>query len=239
MFRDKKRYGQDGSDIHRSSDKTFFSPLSWKDPAMVFTCSWSDFFLKEVDPWREEAWEVIRKTPHLTYQILTKRPENIKDRLPDDWPLKNVWLGVTAENQEMAMARIPTLLNIDAAIHFVSCEPMLEEIDLTEIYLSDDTVLYPFQGTQKYWFADKPFLTGNKIDWIICGGESGSNFRGMETKWASFLHYQCMKYNTPFFMKQMAGINPRKIPIPDILKVKEFPSKQPKGETNDRSPAFI
>lgn len=73
MFADKKRFGQKGSDIYRSSDTTFNKPLKIKENAKVFTCSWSDFFLKEADPWRDEAWDIIRKTPHLTYQILTKR----------------------------------------------------------------------------------------------------------------------------------------------------------------------
>ncbi len=75
MFRDKKRYGQDASVVVRSKPPTFNKPLLWKDPARVFVCSWSDFFIEEADLWREEAYDIMRKTPHLTYLILTKRPE--------------------------------------------------------------------------------------------------------------------------------------------------------------------
>src|SRR6266498_5551388 len=92
MFREKRQYGQDPDVVVRSKT-TFNAPLKWKDSALVFTCSWSDWFIEEADPWRDEAWDVIRRTPHLTYQILTKRIERASSCLPKDWPLKNVWLG--------------------------------------------------------------------------------------------------------------------------------------------------
>jgi len=133
MFTDKKRYGQKGSDIHKSAKATFNKPLKIEAGSKVFTCSWSDFFLVEADEWRDEAWDIIRATPHLTYQILTKRPENIKDRLPKDWEesFSHVWLGVTAENQEQADVRIPILLDIPGSKRFISIEPMLELVDLS------------------------------------------------------------------------------------------------------------
>src|ERR1700761_9152752 len=84
MFREKEKYGQNGSRIVRSKT-TFTAPLKWKDPSLVFTCSWSDFFIEEADEWRQEAWDIIKATPHLTYQILTKRPERIGMCLPADW----------------------------------------------------------------------------------------------------------------------------------------------------------
>lgn len=230
MFRDKKRWGQDGSNIHRSGNVTFFNPLSWKEPAKVFTCSWSDFFLEEADLWRDDAWKIIKSTPHLTYQILTKRPENMIDRLPDDWPLPNVWLGVTAENQEEAARRIPYLLMHepgDAVVKFVSVEPMLEEIDLTEIHATNDPAVsfnlltgIPYDWNTNNFDKDNSI---KKIDWVICGGESGSNFREMKKEWAWDLLQQTEIPGTPFFMKQMAGKRPKNIPIPDVLKVKEFP----------------
>ena len=68
MFRNKKKIGQNGSIIHRLSDATFYKPLYEKEGAIIFTCSYSDFFLEEADEWREDAWEVIRKTPqHIWY----------------------------------------------------------------------------------------------------------------------------------------------------------------------------
>lgn len=197
MFRDKKRYGQDGADIHLSAQSTFNKPLHWKDPAKVFTCSWSDFFIEEADPWRPDAWDIIRRTPHLTYQILTKRPERIKDCLPGNWPLPNVWLGVTVESQREDN-RIMPLLHIPAAVHFISVEPMVGPVNILP-----------------YW--------GRMLDWVICGGESGPNYRRMLPEWAAGLKADCDDWKIPFFMKQMAGLNPKNITIPDYLNVREFP----------------
>ncbi len=73
MYREKKRYGQDPHNVTKSKT-TFKAPLGWKSSKTIFTCSWSDFFIQEADDWRDDAWDVIRKTPEHTYQILTKRP---------------------------------------------------------------------------------------------------------------------------------------------------------------------
>lgn len=71
MYRDKDRYGLDPTDVQRSKSN-FRDPLKWKEPKKVFTCSWSDFFIEQADEWRAEAWEIIKNTPHLTYQILSQ-----------------------------------------------------------------------------------------------------------------------------------------------------------------------
>lgn len=187
MYRDKKRFGQNGSDIYRSSNPTFLKPLTYKAGSKVFTCSWSDFFLKEADEWRDDAWDIIRKTPHLTYQIITKRPENIKDRLPDDWEenFGHVWLGVTAGNQEMANKRIPILLDIPASVHFVSIEPMR----------------YANFLTGEFW-QDGGMGQKAKLDWVIVGGESGKGARKMCLTDVENVYSQCAKHGTPFFFKQ-------------------------------------
>lgn len=208
MFRDKTRYGHDPATVARSKPKTFNAPLHWKEPAKVFVCSWSDFFIEDADAWRDEAWEIMRRTPHLAYQLLTKRPENIATRLPHDWPLKNVWLGVTAENNEMAAHRIPILMEIPATVRFVSIEPMIDTVDLHP---------YLFRGL----FPDSEEIGKffDPIDWVICGGESGPQARNMNPAWAADIKRQCKKAKTPFFMKQMTG----KVPIPDFLQGREFP----------------
>lgn len=118
MYRDKRRYGQDPALVVRSKT-SFDAPRKWKNPKMIFTCSWSDFFVQEADQWRAEAWEVIRATPHHTYQILTKRPERISDHLPDGWPFRNVWLGVSVENPRFYQ-RIESLRAIPASVRFLS-----------------------------------------------------------------------------------------------------------------------
>src|SRR3990172_8990167 len=151
--RDMTRYGRDFYNVVRAVG--FGKPLSWPKPKsltpwgrLVFVNSWSDFFIEEADAWRDEAWEVIRRTPHLTYQILTKRPERIAEHLPktcfkcgvgllDDYcecpeaakPWPNVWLGTSVEDQKYAEIRIPQLVELPAKVHFLSCEPLLGPID--------------------------------------------------------------------------------------------------------------
>lgn len=212
MFRDKKRFGQDPERIHRSSEKTFKLPLSWNKPAMVFVCSWSDFFLKEHDSWRPAAWEIIRKTPHLTYQILTKRAERVQDCLPSFWPdLKNVWLGVTVEKQKY-LERIVPISQVKPSVLFISVEPMLEAI----------SILHGVQGILNNDIINSAHRV---IDWVICGGESGPGCRTMETWWAANLKNQCEIARIPFFMKQVSGVTKKQCgEIPEELMVREFPA---------------
>jgi len=179
MHSDFKRYGKKHPEkVIRSKGAFYYPNTKWKKPARVFASSWTDFFISDADQWRDAAWDIIRDNTHLTFQLLTKRPENIKDRLPADWPLNNVWLGVTAENQEMADKRIPVLLEIPAVIHFVSIEPMLSAVSLAK-----------FSG----------------IDWVICGGETHKGWRPMDEQWAADLMNET---KAAFFMKQMANKRP-------------------------------
>lgn len=175
MYRDKKRYGQNGSDIKRSSNSIFRLPFRLKGP-LVFTCSWSDFFIESADQWREEAWEIIRKTPNLTYQILTKRPERITRYLPDGWPFKNVWLGVSVESNDFR-ERMDILRDIEASVRFVSAEPLLGPLDLD--------------------------LTG--FHWVITGGESGHGFRESKEWWFVDIMQRAKLYDCAFFHKQNGG----------------------------------
>lgn len=173
MFRDKKRYGQDGNIVLRSKTK-FTEPLKWPHgPMMCFTCSWSDWLIEEADPWREEAYDVIRRTAWITYQILTKRIERAIGRVPDP-PLPNVWLGVSVESRAY-LHRIDALRATPAARRFLSLEPLLE--DLGELD-----------------------LTG--IDWVIAGGESGPGARPMHPDWVRSIRDQCIAASVPFFFKQ-------------------------------------
>jgi len=180
MYRDKKRYGQDPMAVVRSKPGTFRKPLQWKDPAKVFTCSWSDFFIEQADNWIDDAWDIIRQTPHLTYQILTKRPENIKDRLPEDWGngWDNVWLGVSVESTDY-IYRIVFLEDIPSKTKFVSYEPALEYVDFT---------------------AYSPTL-----DWVISGGESGYSPRPASLEWFRQVRDDCVKNDVAFFHKQHGG----------------------------------
>lgn len=176
MYRDKNRYGQDPTQVVRGKT-TFDLPLSWKEPKLIFTCSWSDFFIEESDPWREAAWEIIRATPQHTYQILTKRPERVATRLPDHWPLPNVWLGVSVENRAF-YRRISELRAIPASIRFLSLEPLL---------------------------APMPDLPLEGISWVIVGGESGPRCRPMRTEWVCEIRDLCKNRGIAFFFKQWGG----------------------------------
>ena len=156
MFRAFKRYGRDPNKILRTKKATFRKALKWETPQKIFTNSWSDFFIEEADGWRNEAWDVIRKTPHHTWQILTKRPERIKDHLPSDWGngYQNVWLGVSVEDQK-SFHRAKSLSEIPAKVRFISAEPLLEELNLLQL-IEQERVIDAF-------------------DWIIIGGESGND----------------------------------------------------------------
>jgi protein gp37 len=176
MYRDKNRYGQDPTRIVRGKT-TFELPLTWKEPKLIFTCSWSDFFIEESDPWRRAAWDVIRSTPQHTYQILTKRPERIENHLPDDWPLPNVWLGVSVENPRFYW-RIALLRAIPALVRFLSLEPLLSAM---------------------------PDLPLDGISWVIVGGESGPRCRPIKPEWVCEIRDRCASATVPFFFKQWGG----------------------------------
>ncbi len=180
MYREQLRYGNDPRVVVRASPATFKVPLKWTNPLKVFTCSWSDFFIEQADAWRDEAWDIIRSTPHLTYQILTKRPENIKDMLPDDWGggWPNVWLGVSVETPKY-LWRIEGLSEIEAVVRFVSYEPALAAVDFT---------------------AYTPVLK-----WIISGGESGYHPRPANQNWFRAVRDMCARYGVAYFHKQNGG----------------------------------
>lgn len=206
MYRDKLRYGQKPDVVVRSAKATFTAPLKWNEPARVFTCSWSDFFIEEADPWRNEAWDIIRRTPHLTYQILTKRPERIVGHLPIDWPLdgyENVYLGISAESQPFYERRWSYLREVPLTWQrtFLSAEPLLGPIDLGN---------FPVPG------------------WVIGGGETGKpdDVRFTDNQWLRSLRDQCKRMEVPFFLKQITS-GGRQIPFdrwPEDLRVREFPN---------------
>ncbi len=166
-------------------------PLHWKKPRMIFVCSMGDLFHESVRfSWIEKVMSVIEECPQHTFQVLTKRPHIMAEYfngLGKGFELSclhNLWLGVTAENQEQADIRIPILLQIPAAKRFVFVEPMLGEIKLP------------------YYLTDYSTGSCTLLDWVICGGESGPGARPIHPDWARGLRDQCKEAGVPFMFKQ-------------------------------------
>lgn len=196
MFSEQRRYGHDPEVVRRSKTK-FSDPLKWKEPKIIFTCSWSDWFHKDADPWRDEAWDIIRRTPQHTYQILTKRPGRIFRHLPADWGngYPNVWLGTSVESQDF-VSRIGPLVNAPARVRFLSCEPLLGPLSLRWGLWQG-----PWDRTAIHDHLDALRM----LDWVIVGGESGPNARPMAIEWARELQAQCAEAGVAFFLKQLGG----------------------------------
>jgi protein gp37 len=131
---------------------------------------------------RDRLWTLIKETPNLTWQMLTKRSPNIMKYLPSDWGdgYENVWLGVSVGNKKHGLKRIEDLRKVPAKVRFLSIEPLLE--DLGQINL-------------------------NGIHWVIVGGESGEGFRKMDPQWALNIKRQCEEQGVSFFFKQNGGFD--------------------------------
>jgi len=190
------------------------APLHWKKPRRVFVNSMSDLFHPDVPfEFIDKVFGVMTMACEHTFMILTKRPSRMLDwfnwtthNKTGLWPLPNVWLGVTVENQKAADERVPLLLQTPAARRFVSIEPALENVDLTHVQydglveinaLTGDYGVYrPHQGHDY-----------NKLDWAIAGGETGPGARPMELDWARSLRDQCQDTCVPFFFKRVGTAN--------------------------------
>ena len=186
----------------------------WK-PARrrVFCASLADVFDNEVPAeWRAELFALIAATPNLDWLLLTKRIGNVASMIAAPGMQKcglppNVWLGATICNQDEADRDIPKLLDVPAAVRFVSIEPMLGPVDLT------DVVVRHGGGTEDHFSAlydadDDEADTASYIDWVICGGESGPHARPMHPDWARSLRDQCAVARVPFLFKQWGEWTP-------------------------------
>lgn len=206
--------GEWGDDGHRAiaAESYWRQPLAWNRAAAqagqrrrVFCLSLGDVFENrpDLDDPRERLFDLILQTPSLDWLLLTKRPtamaaflfggfrrflkmpmRQLKHSWGDGW--QNVWLGVSVENQKLAQERIPYLLSIPAALHWLSCEPLLGELDLRQCFYCRD---YRYGG----------------IDWVVVGGESGSQARPCDVGWIRFLVQQCQNTNRAVFVKQFGA----------------------------------
>lgn len=178
----------------------------------------------QVANWRGEFFALIEKTPNIDWLLLTKRPENIFSlgtdavgEVWDNWLARqtNVWLGTSVESQDYFEPRVAALLRngVQARVLFLSVEPMIAPVRLVP------TQVYPT------WWQFVPMIN-TKIDWVICGGESGAGCRPMDLQWARDLRDDCMVHGVKFFMKQLGGFpNKRdgRDDLPVDLRVREVP----------------
>ena len=185
-------------------------PLRWKKPRRIFVCAHGDLFHEAVpDAWIDRVFAVMALAPQHTFQVLTKRPERMKAWVRNErsldvvlqhwknrkagqhtWPLPNVHLGVSAENQATADERIPLLLQTPAAVRFISAEPLLGPLNLR--------LFLPFATRGR----GGPAREKGGLDWVIAGGESGPGARPSHPDWFRSLRDQCQAADVPFFFKQ-------------------------------------
>jgi protein gp37 len=190
-----------------------FPRVDGRDPR-CFVCDTGDIFHPNVsEHWLTEAFGMMNYRRDVIWQVLTKRPERMKDfirrwvanppvdrrQIVDGMVPSHIWLGVTAENQAMADERIPLLLQTPAALRFVSVEPMLEGVDLDE-WIWGNRCPDPECGDSTWDHYCR--LGDQRTHWVICGGESGPAARPMHPDWVRSLRDQCVAAGVPFFFKQ-------------------------------------
>jgi len=186
-----------------------YEPQKRKKPTIYFVCSMGDLFHSAVSfEFIDAVFQIMSICPQHTFQILTKRPERMQQFLKKyPYKLPNVWLGVTAENQEQADKRIPILLDTLAALRFVSIEPMHEKINLQWIKSSargEKLIIDALKGEVSHVTNDNgQYKTqSNKLDWVIVGGETGTGARPLRYEWVKDIQGQCKAAKVPFFFKK-------------------------------------
>lgn len=185
VYRMDEKHGKDSSIVAKTGQ--FNLPLrrdrtgDYKIPPgdLVYTCFTSDFLVEDADPWRPEAWEMMRQRRDLTFLFITKRIERLADCLPADWGggYPNVHICCTAENQAAADQRLPIFREAPVQRKSIICEPLLEDIDLS------------------------PYL-GGWVEQVMAGGESGNEARPCRYDWVLHLRRQCIDANVAFHFKQ-------------------------------------
>lgn len=224
------------------SDNYWKQPLIWEQKAAltgkilkVFSSSLADVFDSEAPSGqRERLFDLIRKTPHLFWLLLTKRPHLISRMLPADWGTQgyqNVALGTTVERQKYARIRLDYLFENPAPVYFVSAEPLIEPLELASVEIPKP-IGDPRPVTRE------SFLGPGRVSWLIVGGESGGKARPFDVAWARSLRDQCASNGAAFFMKQL-GAKPVEdgsvIPVkrkgdqledlPADLRIRQFPKE--------------
>ena len=196
----------------RLNEQWLDQPLHWRRPRRIFVCAHGDLFHPAVpDEWIDRVFATMALAPQHTFQVLTKRPERMRAWVrngrslqvvlqhwknsrvgQNTWPLPNVWLGVSVEDQAAADERIPVLLDTPAAVRFISAEPLLGVVNLRWLGSglgSHDALIDDHHGLPR-------------LDWVIAGGESGPGARPSHPDWFRALRDQCQAAGVPYFFKQ-------------------------------------
>ena len=206
-------------------------PRKWRKPYRIFVDSMSDLFHPEVPfDFIDQLFATMEETPHHTYQILTKRPGRAlkwwRSSCYSNWTdaegknffardVPNIWIGTSVENQDAFGERWITLREIPFAIRFLSIEPLLGEIDMSQ-YLRVHNA------------PDHPVLA-HRLSWVIVGGESGPDARPMKIEWARKVVEQCKTAGVAVFVKQLGGRYPgtKLEDLPEDLRIREYPKPDP------------
>ncbi len=238
-----KRWGKDiwGDQPRVKTSASYWKqPLKWNKEAeltnvrrKVFCASFADVGedRQELAHYRAELMALIEDTPMLDWLLLTKRPENLVGMFqgprwtvsitnPLGWPL-NVWVGTSVEDQAAADERIFELMKVPARIHFLSVEPMIGPVDLSEELQAIEI------GMEKDGKGNRAPELGGTLDWVIIGGESGTRARRMQTAWAADLIQQCLNAGVAVYMKQMGGYPDKGEDLgamPEELRVRQWPA---------------
>jgi protein gp37 len=185
VYRRDARYDKDASQVYKTTSfdlpirKDKHGNYKIKSGERVWTCFTSDFFLDIADPWRNEAWDMMRKRSDLYFFFITKRIDRFYDCIPADWAngYPNVAICATIEDQAAADLRLPILKQAPIRYKSIAAEPLLEAIDISA-YL------------------------GPVITKVVVGGESGPNARPMDYNWVLNIREQCLNAQVPFYFKQ-------------------------------------
>jgi len=216
-------------------------PLRWTKPRKIFVCAHGDLFHEGVtDDQLDQVFAVMALAPQHVFQVLTKRPERMREYLtasnrqlhiaqagtPHDgagelwwgrflkpWPLPNVWLAVSVEDQTRAEQRIPALLETPAAVRWISAEPLIGPVNLKNIETTPPRVAYlnALSGRRMTCEAGGPYMEVPALpglDWVVVGGESGQGSRPMHPDWARNLRDQCADAGVAFLFKQWGDWTP-------------------------------
>lgn len=232
-------------------DKHWSEPVKWNEAAKkagerqrVFCASMADVFEDHpqlIDA-RRRLLDLIVRTPHLDWLLLTKRPENINWMIEEATGFSesdmwfhavgdHVWMGTSVEDQANADKRIPELLRVPARVRFLSCEPLLGAVDLFHVGTEDWDVLHGWKAKAN---NDRGWANTPLIDWVIVGGESGHGARPMDLAWADSLISQCERATVPIHVKQLGSVLAKEMGLnsvkggdwnewPEQLRIREYP----------------